>query len=130
MTLCLFSSKRGRCCFTGLEMTWMSKECSTTSLSMPSMFEGLHANTSAFTWRKSTNTSSYLGSSSELIRNVFSLELLGSRGMVFVASAGSKLPACCLGSGTSLARFSRSTIVGGLPFLKVLKNTTNHLFLA
>jgi hypothetical protein len=57
---------------------------------MLGMSEGLHANISAFARRKSTITSSYLGSSWELIRNVISPELLGSRGTVFVASAGSK----------------------------------------
>jgi hypothetical protein len=74
----------------------MSKECSVTSLGMPSMSEGIHVNISAFTWRKSTSTSSYLGSISELIRSVLSLELLGLRGTVLVASAGSKLPTCRL----------------------------------
>jgi hypothetical protein len=81
-----------------------------TSLRMPGMSEGLHANTSAFVRRNSTNTTSYLGSSWEPIRNTFSPEPLGSRGMVFVASVGLKLPTCFLGSGTSLARFSKSAM--------------------
>jgi hypothetical protein len=75
----------------------MSKECSVTSLGMPGMFEGLHANTLVFARRKSTSTSSSLGSSLELIRSVFSSEPLESRGTVFVASVGSKVSACLLG---------------------------------
>jgi hypothetical protein len=59
---------------------------------------------------KSTSTASYLGSSSELTFNVLSLKPLGSRGMDLTASAGSKLSACRLGSGTSLMRFSRSAM--------------------
>jgi hypothetical protein len=88
----------------------MSKECSTTSLGMPVMSEVLHTNTSAFARRKSTSTASYLDSSWEPIRNIFLPEPLGSRGIVFVASAGSKLPTCFLGSGTSPVWFSKSTM--------------------
>jgi hypothetical protein len=48
MTLCFSSSNRRRGCLTYLELARMSKECSTTSLGMPYMSEGLHMNTSAF----------------------------------------------------------------------------------
>ena len=70
----------------------MSKECSVTSLGMPSMSEGLHANTSTFEWRKSTSTTSYLGLRLELILNALPLEASGLRKMSLVSSAGLKLP--------------------------------------
>ena len=71
----------------------MSKECSATSLGMPGMSEGLHANTLAFTQRKSTSIASYLGSRLELILNALPSVALGSRKMSLVFSASSKLPA-------------------------------------
>ena len=71
----------------------MSKECSATSLGMPDMSEGLHANTSAFARRKSTSTASYLGSRLELILNALPSEASWLRKMSLVSSAGSKLPA-------------------------------------
>ena len=70
------------------------------------MSEGLHANMSAFAWRKSTSTAFYLGSKSALIVNTLPSELLGSSGIFLVPSAGSKLPARHLGSGASAARAS------------------------
>jgi hypothetical protein len=62
-------------------------------LGMPGMSEGLHAKTSAFARRKSTDTASYLGSSSEPIRICLEASLLGSRGTDLTVSVGSKLPA-------------------------------------
>jgi hypothetical protein len=41
-----------------------------TSLGIPSMFEGFHANMSRFAQRKSTSVLSYLGSSAVPIRSV------------------------------------------------------------
>ena len=79
----------------------MSKECLATSLGMLGMSKGLHANTSAFAWRKSTSTTSYLGSRVELILNTLPSNTSGLRKMSLVSSASSKLPAWCLGSGTS-----------------------------
>jgi hypothetical protein len=78
---------------------------------MPSMSQGLHANTSAFVRRKSTSTTSYLGSSSEPIRTCLQASLLGSRGTDLTASAGSKLSAWRFASSTSLERHSRSTMM-------------------
>ena len=79
----------------------MSKECSATSLGMSGMSEGLHANMSAFVRRKSTSTTSYLGSRLELILNALPSEALGLREMSLVSSTGSKLSAWHLGSGMS-----------------------------
>ena len=87
------SSNRRRRCFTGLEPARISKECSATSLGMPGMSEGLHANMSVFARRKSTSTTSYLGSRLELILNALPLEVPGSRKTSLVSTAGSKLPA-------------------------------------
>ena len=52
----------------------MSKACSATSLGMLGMSEGLHANMSAFTWRKSTSMASYLMSRVALILSARSSE--------------------------------------------------------
>jgi hypothetical protein len=71
MTLRFSSSNRRRCCLTGLEPARMSEECSVTSLKMLDMSEGLHANISAFEWRKSMGTASYLDLSQELICSTF-----------------------------------------------------------
>ena len=60
---------------------------------MPGMFEGVHANMSAFARRKSTSTASYLGSGSALVVSTMPPEPLVSSGIFFVPSAGSKLPA-------------------------------------
>jgi hypothetical protein len=64
-----------------------------TSLGMLGMSEGLHANMSLFARRKSTSMASYFRSRSALIVSTMSLEPLGSSGIFFVPSAGSKLPA-------------------------------------
>jgi len=77
----------------GLEPARMSKECSTTSLGMPGMSDGLHANTSVFARRKLTSTAFYLGSRLELILNALPSEASGLRKTSLVFSAGSKLPA-------------------------------------
>ena len=79
--------------FHGFGAGWMSKECSATSLGIPGMSEGLNANMSAFARRKSTSTTSYLGSMLELILNALPSEVPGSRKTSLVPSAGSKLPA-------------------------------------
>jgi hypothetical protein len=84
------SSKRRSHCIIGLEPARISKECSVTSLEMPGMFEGLHANMSLFAQRKSTSTTSYLGSRVVPTRTVLLLEPLGSRGSSLTPSAGSK----------------------------------------
>ena len=86
------SSKRCKHCFTGLEPARIPKECSATSLDMLGMSEGLHANMSAFAQRKSMSTAFYLGSRLVLIVSTLSLDLLGSSGIFFVPSVGSKLP--------------------------------------
>ena len=70
----LFLVESARRCFTGLEPTWMSKACSKTSLGMPSMSEGLHANISAFARRKSMSTASYLLSRVALTLSARSLQ--------------------------------------------------------
>jgi hypothetical protein len=78
---------------TGRAPARISNECSTTSLGMPGMSEGLHAKTSAFARRKSTSTAPYLGSSPEPIRICLEALPLGSRGTTLTVSTGSKLPA-------------------------------------
>jgi hypothetical protein len=55
--------KRRRCCFTVFDPNLMFSLCSATSLGIPFMSEGFHANTSRFALRKSTSALSYLGSS-------------------------------------------------------------------
>jgi hypothetical protein len=62
--------KRRRCCFTGFDPGLIFSLCSATSLGIPFMSEGFHANTSRFALRKSTSALSYLGSSVILIRSV------------------------------------------------------------
>ena len=91
MALRFSSSNQRRRCFTGLEPAWMSKACSVTSLDMPGMSEGLHANISAFAWRKSTSMASYLLSRVVLTFNVRPLEQLGSIGTSLTISMGSKV---------------------------------------
>jgi hypothetical protein len=110
MALRFSSSKRRRGYFTGRALARMSSECSTTSLGMPGMSEGLYAKTSAFARRKSMSTASYLGSSSEPIRTCLQASLLRSRAMDLTTSAGSKLPAWRFASGTSLERHSKSAM--------------------
>jgi hypothetical protein len=62
--------KRRRRCFTDFDPSLMFSLCSATSLKIPFMSEGLHANTSRFALRKSTSALSYLGSSVVPIRSV------------------------------------------------------------
>jgi hypothetical protein len=62
--------KRRRRCFTGFDRGLMFNLCSATSLRIPFMSEGFHANTSRFALRKSTSALSYLGSSAVRIRSV------------------------------------------------------------
>ena len=69
------------------------KGCSTTSLGMPGMSEGLHAKMSALARRKSTGTTSYLLSRVVLIFSALPSGVFGSRATFLVPSAGSKLPA-------------------------------------
>ena len=85
MALRFSSSNRRRRCFTGLEPAWTSKACSATSLGMPGMSEGLHANILAFARRKSTSTASYLLSRVALTLNVRPLGQLGSTGTSLMA---------------------------------------------
>jgi hypothetical protein len=58
----------------------MSRECSTTSLGMPGMSEGLRTKMSALARRKLTSTTSYFGSSVELTLNALPSGAAGSRG--------------------------------------------------
>ena len=51
-------------------------------------------------------TASYLALRSALIINTLSSEPLGSSGIFFMPSTGSKLPARCLGSRASVTRAS------------------------
>jgi hypothetical protein len=62
--------KRRRRCFTGFDPRLMFNLCSTTSLGIPFMLEGFHANTSRFALKKATSALSYLGSISVPIQSV------------------------------------------------------------
>ena len=105
----LSSSKCRKCCLTVLEFGRISRECSATSLGMPGMSEGLHAEMSALARRKSTSTTSYLLSSVALIFSTLPSGVFGLRGISLAPSAASKLPAChCLDSIASLAILCRS----------------------
>jgi hypothetical protein len=99
--------KRRRRCFTGFDPSLMFNLCSATSLGIPFMLEGFHANTSRFALRKSTSALSYLGSSAVLIRSVQpSLETTAS----LTSLAGSKEQAAHLDdSGTSWSSDQGST---------------------
>jgi hypothetical protein len=55
--------KQRRRCFTGFDPILMINLCSATSLGIPFMSKGFHANTLRFALRKSTSALSYLGSS-------------------------------------------------------------------
>jgi hypothetical protein len=91
--------KRRRCCFASFNPDLMFSLCSATSLGIPFMSDGFHANTSRFALRKSTSALSYLGSSAVPIRSVrSSLEMIA-----FLTSLmGSKEQAARLDdSGTS-----------------------------
>jgi hypothetical protein len=63
--------KRRRRYFTGFDPGLMFNLCLATSLGIPFMSEGFHANTSRFALRKSTSALSYLGSSVVPIRSVW-----------------------------------------------------------
>jgi hypothetical protein len=108
IALCFSSSKRCSHCLTYLELAWISKECSVTSLRMPGMSEGLHANMSLFARRKSMSTASYLGSRVVPMHTLLLLEPLGSRGISLTPSTGLKELVGCLGSSTSLRHTSSS----------------------
>jgi hypothetical protein len=62
--------QRRKRCFTGFDPGLMFNLCSATSLVIPFMSEGFHANTSRFDLKKSTSALFYLGSSAILIRSV------------------------------------------------------------
>jgi hypothetical protein len=79
-----------------------------TSLGMPGMSKGLHANMSLFARRKSMSTASYLGSRAVPTRTVLLLELLGLRGTSLTPLMGSKELVDRLGPGASLRRASSS----------------------
>ena len=66
----------------------MSKACSVTSLGVPDMSEGLHANMSVFAQRKSTSTAPYLLPRVALTLSTRSFEHVGSTGTSLTASAG------------------------------------------
>ena len=95
------SSKRRRCCFTGLEPFLIFKACSATSLGMPDMSKGLHTKMSLLARRKSASTLFYLEKSVVPMRTTLPLEPLGSRRTSLAPSRGSKDPADRLGSGAS-----------------------------
>jgi hypothetical protein len=91
--------KRRRRCFTGFDPGLMFNLCSATSLGIPFMSEGFHANTSRFALRKSTSALSYLGLSDVLIRSV---QLSTETTTSLTSLAGSKEQAARLDdSGTS-----------------------------
>ena len=103
MALHFSSSKRHRCCFTGLEPSLIFKACSVTSLEMPGMFEGFHAKMSLLVRRKSTGVLSYSEESVVPMHTTLPLEPLVSMRTSLTPSIGSKDPADRLGSGASLA---------------------------
>jgi hypothetical protein len=70
ITLHFSSLKRRRRYFTGFDPGLMFNLCSATSLGIPFMSEGFHANTSRFALRRSTSELSYLGSSVVPMRSV------------------------------------------------------------
>ena len=90
ITLRLSSLKRRRRCFTGLEPGVMFRACSATSLGMPGMSEGFHANMSIFARRKSTSALSYLGVRDVPTLATLALSLLGSSSTSLAFSTGSK----------------------------------------
>jgi hypothetical protein len=93
------SLKRRRRCFTGFDPSLMFNLCSTTSLGVPFMSEGFHANTSRFALRKSTSALSYLGSSTVPI---WSVRTSSETSASLTSLAGSKEHAARLDdSGTS-----------------------------
>jgi hypothetical protein len=85
--------KRRRRCFTGFDPDLIFNMCSATSLGIPFMSEGFHANTSRFGLRKSTSALSYLGSSVVPIRSVWPLSETDTS---LTSLAGSKEHAGCL----------------------------------
>jgi hypothetical protein len=99
--------KRRRRCFISFNPGLMFSLCSATSLGIPFMSEGFHANTSRFALGKSTSALSYLGSSVVPIRSVRpSWEMTAS----LMSLAGSKEQAACLDdSGTSWSSDQGST---------------------
>jgi hypothetical protein len=91
--------KRRWCCFTGFDPSLMFSLCSATSLGIPFMSEGFHANTLRFALRKLTSALSYLGSSVVPIQSV---RPLSETTTSLTSLAGSKEQAACLDdSGTS-----------------------------
>jgi hypothetical protein len=64
--------KRQRRFFTGFIPSLMFNLCLATSLGIPFMSEGFHANKSRFALRKSTSVLSYLGPSAIPIRSMWS----------------------------------------------------------
>jgi hypothetical protein len=78
-------------CFTGLEMGLIHRECSATSLMMPLMSEGFHANMSFSSRRKLTSMLSYLGGSLDPMRTVRPVACSGSKGTSFTSSDSLKV---------------------------------------
>jgi hypothetical protein len=56
---------------TGLASGLIFRQCSITSLGIPGISDGFHANTSAFAWRKATSASSYFSSKPPAMRVVW-----------------------------------------------------------
>jgi hypothetical protein len=56
---------------TGLASGLIFRQCSITSLGIPGICDGSHANTLAFAWRKATSASSYFPSRSPAMRVVW-----------------------------------------------------------
>jgi hypothetical protein len=56
---------------TGLALVLIFRWCSITSLGIPGICDGSHANTSTFAWRKATSASSYFSPRSPTMRVVW-----------------------------------------------------------
>jgi hypothetical protein len=116
----------------GLAFVSRSKECSTSSLGIPSMLDGFHAKMSQFSQRKEVSTPSYAGSRLAPITAV----LCGSpsrRMMVLVATTGaicdsevdSLAGICCWSAGRFFAAWATRT-----EFLDRSRVSESSIFLA
>jgi hypothetical protein len=91
---------------TGLASGLIFRQCSITSLGIPSICDGSHANTSAFAWRKATSVSSYFSSRSPAMR------------VVWVESAASRMALM----GTPSAPDGRTFGALGAPWYRRLRH--------
>lgn len=98
-----FLSKQHNHCFTGLDLGFTHRECSTTSLGVPLMSEGFHAKMSFSARRKSTSTLSYLLESLYPMHTICPSTCLGSKGSYFVSSVGLKVVFVLFTSGAYLS---------------------------